>query len=476
MEEHGARGRAEVRADGRTSYQHFLVADRATEYTLESAVVSLIPLAQTDSRLRRVPWVSAGILLLNLVSLVAMAIVRDETPALRRVAEVRAFLRDHPYLRASPEFLNLVDATLREELERSRGVFLASQALPSPSVFEEASRELAEREQRIWKEIARLPDHRWGFVPAAPTLFRALTSMFVHGGWLHLAGNMLFLWVTAPALEEAWGRWGFLALYAASGLAGAGAHALRFSTSEVPLIGASAAVAGLMGSFLVYFAVSRIRFLVFPTPVTVTLPAAAVFPFWLVEQAWFARYASQDADVAFTAHVGGFLFGLGTALVVKAVRPRAGDRPGGITARDVREIEVAYHRALRAGDGTQTGDRAALLLEYHARTGDTEAALALIQETRDNLPAPCPPGFWLAAAAFLGRHDPDAALAMYADVIAEHERDDAAVRALMGRAELLRRTAGAPEALRAYEDAMAHPACTLQMKERIQRALARLER
>jgi membrane associated rhomboid family serine protease len=97
-------------------------------------------------------------------------------------------------------------------------------------------------------------------VPEPVTL---LTYMFMHGGWLHLASNLLFLWVFADNIEDAYGHFGFLAFYLLCGVSAAAAHILIFPDSQVPLVGASGAVAGVLGSYLVLFPKARVWILVF---------------------------------------------------------------------------------------------------------------------------------------------------------------------------------------------------------------------
>ena len=142
------------------------------------------------------------------------------------------------------------------------------------------------------------------------TLF---TSMFLHGGLLHLLGNLLFLWVFGNNVEAAMGHGRFLVFYVACGIIAALAHAWSEPMSEVPLVGASGAVSGILGAYLLLFPRSRVLVvvpLVF-LPWTLYLPAAAVLGFWFAAQVVAGTLAGEDAGgIAWVAHVGGFAAGL----------------------------------------------------------------------------------------------------------------------------------------------------------------------
>ena len=164
-----------------------------------------------------------------------------------------------------------------------------------------------------------VPDRLW-----LPALF---SSMFLHAGWLHILSNMWFLWIFGDNIEDILGRFKFLALYLGSGLAAGLTHVLMNADSRIPTIGASGAVAGIMGAYMVKFPRSRILTLVpvFVFLTTIELPAALILVYWLVIQ-FFSGIGSvthsqfAQGGVAWFAHVGGFLAGL---LLVNLLRPQA---------------------------------------------------------------------------------------------------------------------------------------------------------
>ncbi len=157
-----------------------------------------------------------------------------------------------------------------------------------------------------------------------PTL---ITSMFLHGGWFHLGGNMLYLWIFGDNVEDRMGHVGFLIFYVISGIAAVMTHILLDPNSSVPLVGASGAIAGVLGAYLVLFPRARILSLIpfgfFSRFVHV--PAIYFLPIWFVLQlisGLGSMVAGQAEGIAWWAHVGGFVAGMVLAFVF-ARRPRA---------------------------------------------------------------------------------------------------------------------------------------------------------
>ncbi len=133
-------------------------------------------------------------------------------------------------------------------------------------------------------------------------------SMFLHGSLLHLGGNMLFLWIFGNNIEDHLGHVRYLIFYLASGGVATAAHAAIQLDSTVPLIGASGAVAGVMGAYLVWFPVAKVRTFLFVGFIILfpRIPAWAMLGFWFVSQ----FFIGPDDGVAWMAHVGGFVFGV----------------------------------------------------------------------------------------------------------------------------------------------------------------------
>jgi membrane associated rhomboid family serine protease len=140
------------------------------------------------------------------------------------------------------------------------------------------------------------------------------TSMFLHGGWLHLIGNMWFLWIFGDNVEDALGHFGYLVFYLSCGVASGVVHTLANWGSRVPALGASGAIAGVMGAYIVFYPRARVLTLV-PLIIlffTVRLPAVVILGYWFLIQFLSgvgSLGVSQAAGVAWWAHIGGFALG-----------------------------------------------------------------------------------------------------------------------------------------------------------------------
>lgn len=153
-----------------------------------------------------------------------------------------------------------------------------------------------------------VPPSEWGPPPPAATL---LTSMFLHGSWMHLFGNMLYLWIFGNNIEDVMGHAKFILFYVACGILAALTHALIDPASAMPMVGASGAISGILGAYLLLFPRARVLLLA-PVIGTAYVPAGLVLGFWFVMQVLSggASLGSQGSGVAFFAHVGGFLAGM----------------------------------------------------------------------------------------------------------------------------------------------------------------------
>jgi len=152
-------------------------------------------------------------------------------------------------------------------------------------------------------------------IPGTGGYSTVMTSMFLHGGWLHLIGNMLYLWIFGNNIEDSMGHLRFIAFYLLAGLAAAAAHLAFNPTSAVPTIGASGAVSGVLGAYLVLFPHARIETLVtFGFLIRIVLlPAWVLLIFWIGLQFLYQLLEPMDpmaGGVAYAAHIGGFVAGV----------------------------------------------------------------------------------------------------------------------------------------------------------------------
>jgi membrane associated rhomboid family serine protease len=354
-----------------------------------------IPIGLDQTSVRRLPWVSFSIIAINLVVFLAVSVAvhSAEEAISRRGRAVTSYWTQHPYLEFPTRMLpKELSESQREQIrllsEAAKSV--AGRAPESEDQRREAQWELDGLVDRFQEALAYHPFRAWGLVPAHPKALAFLTSLFVHAGWLHLLGNMLFFYISGPFVEDAFGRPLFAALYLASGVVSSLVHVAAFPTSEAPLIGASGAIAGIMGAFLVRFAHTKIRFLYFYfiRGGTVDLPAWIVLPLWFLQQLFFAGLARSNG-VAFRAHVGGFAFGFVVALAIKlfAIEERF------IAPQIEKEISVTQHPALEEGmdllaKGETAAAREAFRKVLASEPRNAEAHLGIWQSHRqDGTPA-----------------------------------------------------------------------------------------
>jgi membrane associated rhomboid family serine protease len=172
--------------------------------------------------------------------------------------------------------------------------------------------------------------NRWGTVPAeimaGRGLLTLLTSMFLHGGWAHLLGNMLFLWIFGDNVEDAFGHGLYLIFYLVSGFAASMAQVLLDPASTIPGVGASGAISGVLAGYIVMFGSNRVRVLM--GNVMTTVPAYVMIGLWIVVQfiSGFASIANtaETDGIAYGAHVGGFIAGLVLTFLLRGfTRPQS---------------------------------------------------------------------------------------------------------------------------------------------------------
>jgi membrane associated rhomboid family serine protease len=162
---------------------------------------------------------------------------------------------------------------------------------------------------------------RWAVIPAHIMRGRdwetLITAMFMHAGWMHIIGNMIYLWAFGPEIEDAMGRMHYLAFYLLGGVVAMLAQVAGGPSSRIPCLGASGAIAAVMGAFIVLFPRDRIRSVVWILIIIriTYIPAVLLIGFWfLIQLLDFGLVANvKTGGVAYLAHVGGFLFGAVTA-------------------------------------------------------------------------------------------------------------------------------------------------------------------
>ncbi len=169
----------------------------------------------------------------------------------------------------------------------------------------------AGRQVGLWDRLALYPVA----VTLGEWLWGLATHMFLHAGIMHIAGNMLFLWVFGDNLEDQMGHFGFLAFYLACGLAAAAGQVMADPDSGVPMVGASGAIAGVMGGYLLMFPRARVDVIA----IIIVFIKRFTIPAWVLLAVWFglqlvSTFAMRGDGVAYIAHIGGFVAGAVLAL------------------------------------------------------------------------------------------------------------------------------------------------------------------
>jgi membrane associated rhomboid family serine protease len=283
----------------------------------------LIPLRHENMQGRRWPVITIGLIALNAVIFLGTHWKMDEQAP--ELGEVRTHIvllaAMHPELNIHGKAQDLVTtvqtknpALWKQAQNQNRDVHdawdarMRMQADEHPEAMQQEMDSLSARYEVL--DSASLLS-KYAFVPAHPTAMSYLTANFLHGGWLHLIGNMWFLWLAGGILEDTWGRIVYPAFYLIAGLLALQVHALVNAGSITPTIGASGAIAGLMGAFLVRFPTVKIEMGWLMLYRFYRFKAAAywLLPLWLLMEVFYGSLFGQASGVAHWAHIGGFVFG-----------------------------------------------------------------------------------------------------------------------------------------------------------------------
>ena len=290
----------------------------------------LIPIRHENMSARRWPVITIGLIVINtVVFLATYSSMQEQAPELGQTkAHILLLAAAHPELKTTPVAQKLVD-------NFSKQYPTDWQTLQSPNhdVIDawDAKMRLMDDPVGLQSEMDSLTDkyaslssnsitQKYAFVPGDTKPISYLTANFLHGGWLHLIGNMWFLWLAGFVLEDAWGRPLFITFYLIAGAAAMQFHAWTNVGSMVPSLGASGAVAGLMGAFLVRFPQMKIEMIwLFGFFRSYRFKAAAywLLPLWLAMEIFYGGLMGSSGGVAHWAHVGGFLFGVLAALAIQ---------------------------------------------------------------------------------------------------------------------------------------------------------------
>jgi membrane associated rhomboid family serine protease len=277
---------------------------------------------------RRWPVITFGIIALNcVIFLGTIGTMEKQGPELGEVkTHIMLLAAMHPEIKIEGKAQDLVNEIQtknpklwKEALNQNRDVYDAWDARmrmaadEHPEAMQTEMDTLASRYQEL--DAASITS-KYAFIPAHQTILGLICANFLHGGWLHLIGNMWFLWLTGAILEDTWGRIIYPAFYMVAGILALQVHAMANPGSLVPAIGASGAIAGLMGAFLVRFPTTKIEmgWLLMFRLYRFKMAAYWLLPMWLLTEVFYGTLFGQNSGVAHWAHIGGFVFGALIAL------------------------------------------------------------------------------------------------------------------------------------------------------------------
>jgi membrane associated rhomboid family serine protease len=291
----------------------------------------LIPLRHENMEGRRWPVVTFALIALNVLAFLGTHWTIEAQEPER--AEVRMHLlvlaAMHPELNM-PDDVEKFVTEVKKQAPEAAWEQLASRKRRPEDAWDAQIREV-EDPQELQSEMDTLAQRftevqknsileNYAFVPAHPKPISYLTSMFLHIGWLHLIGNMWFLWLAGFILEDRWGRVIYPIFYVLAGIAASLVHTIANPHSLGAALGASGAVAALMGGFLVRFPKLKIEMLwrpiLFFIKIRFKAPAYSLLPLWLLMEIFYGSIFGKASGVAHWAHVGGFLFGAIAGLVI----------------------------------------------------------------------------------------------------------------------------------------------------------------
>jgi membrane associated rhomboid family serine protease len=286
----------------------------------------LIPIKHENMAARRWPVITFALIVINVVVFAATYLpLQDEQKHIGQLKlHIILLAAAHPELKVPSNSEDVVSA-LRDHYSKAWTELSTTRRGPvddwDARMLRTTDPELLQSEMNslsvdLGQARANSILEKYAFVPAHPRGISFLTANFLHGGILHLVGNMWFLWLAGFVLEDFWGRPLYGAFYLLSGAASMMFDAWLNPGSIVPTLGASGAIAALMGAFLVRFPKMRIEMLwwLFLRPRRFQAPAYWLLPAWLVMEVFYGSVFGQATGIAHWAHVGGFLFGALAAL------------------------------------------------------------------------------------------------------------------------------------------------------------------
>lgn len=476
----------------------------------------LLPIGRDDSEIRRHAWISYTFIAINVVVFLAIAFVERESNLAgleKQWTEAFTYLAEHPHLEVPREMTLAIDAGMMSDLEKMR----AETRRPHAWTLAKQQEKLNALAKEARASLDAMPSFRYAYSTREDDFYRLITHMFLHADWMHLLGNMLFFFLCGPFVEDVFGRPLFAILYFLGGIASVLTFGAKHAGEETMLVGASGAIAAVMGAYLLRFLRSRIEFIFLPfwwrpwVNFRFFAPAWLVLPLWFVQQLIAMRSETgEGGGTAFSAHVGGFVFGLAMAAIMKYARieetyvdpavkaattwsidPRfeqamAARAVGNLDAAkqqlgallrekpaDVDALTLAVQVAQEAGDLKMLDATATRLLSHYVDTKQPDLATQLIRDVTAERDVP--PKFTARAAMFAERSgEREWALDLYEQAFDADPNGTNAVGSLVKIGTLLRARGDVGRAKEALQKARAHPACTAEWAPTIDAKIAQL--
>jgi membrane associated rhomboid family serine protease len=486
----------------------------------------IIPIGHENLRGRRWPWVTTAIILLcSVIFLVTISPMDEQLAQLGQtelhIMLLSAIYPDVPLTPAASEIVRAYKfehADIYSQMENpDRNHFIDAwdkQIHGDDFSASDANTQMNALCARLAQQQASSIGWQYAFHSVHPYARTYLTATFLHTGWLHIIFNMWFLWIAGTILEDLWGRIIYPVFYLAAGVLAWAVHGAVFPHSFVPALGASGAIAGLMGAFLVRFPTTRIRmgWILWVKIIKFDVPAYVILPLWLLmnlSSGLLARLVGAEAGIAYWAHIGGFAFGaLGAyalrvtgleqsadraiearvswtadPLIVRATDSLGENNPAGAIASlrqhlqekpdSVDGWDLLFKAQERRKDHEGQKDTLAMLCRLRVTAGDMEAAAADYEMYKNLGGDKLPRGVWLELCRYFEREQRwELAVDEYEKLARAFPAERAAASALVSAGQICVAHLASPErAEKCFKEAQLSPVPHYDLDPAIQEGL-----
>ena len=351
----------------------------------------MLPIGHENMSARRWPVITLGLIVINTVIFLFTNYGTTPPPMKSAIVvpvHILVLAAEHPELKMSPETQHMA-AYFRERApqfwaqlkdENRPPLDAWEMEIKTLDNAETLQHEMDSLSQQYSDLRASIPSLHYGFIPSERQPMTYITANFLHGSWLHLIGNMWLLWLAGFVLEDVWGRVIYSVFYLVAGALALEFYAWTTPDSIRPLIGASGAIAGLMGAFLVRFPKLKIQMawsILFRW--RFKAPAWCLLPLWLVMEVFYAKLFGEYSPVAHWAHVGGFVLGGLVALLLRLTNLEHKVNQS-IEQKTSWSCDPAIEQATELMDNNQLDQAMAVLNDFTASRPDSVDGANLLQQ------------------------------------------------------------------------------------------------